>query len=272
MSHRSPRRRWGGSGAPSAAPALGGPSPILVGPVLPGGRPTRRRLLAPTPWDRRRLGAGGQHLQSAGIRPRLASPVPPSLSQCRQHPQFLSVSRSLSVLLPPVLVRWDEPGDREGCYGVKGHGLACVESWPAVGARGAWGPYVTRAVCTTHVLCVYTYDLYAVSHTCSVSRVCVSHVLYVSYTWFPCHMCSLVYVCPACVTCVFLRVQHAFLQCTGASKALYMCVCTCVHARRTCAPHISVRNLFAVPALCSRAAGAVSGAACRCRGRRLRLL
>uniref|UniRef100_A0A8C3VC10 Cadherin EGF LAG seven-pass G-type receptor 2 n=1 Tax=Catharus ustulatus TaxID=91951 RepID=A0A8C3VC10_CATUS len=92
-----------------------------------------------------------------------------------------------------------------GCHGVRVGELPCVESqrWGHGGFGGR--EYVTRAV--THVCCVSTHMISVLCHTRAlVSRVCsvcVSHVLCVSHTWFPRHVCSLVPVCPACATCVF---------------------------------------------------------------------
>lgn len=152
-----PPAEAGGSRRSKHRPGTGGP--------LPGTRsdPFRRRgarLHAACLHPRPGTGAGlvgweGQHPQTAGILPRLASPVPPSLSQrsatspvslclsqCPQHLQSLSAwsSRSQSILLPPVLVQRVEPGDRMlGCNGVRGGELPCVESRPAVGIREVWG-------------------------------------------------------------------------------------------------------------------------------------
>uniref|UniRef100_A0A8C3RDC2 Cadherin EGF LAG seven-pass G-type receptor 2 n=1 Tax=Cyanoderma ruficeps TaxID=181631 RepID=A0A8C3RDC2_9PASS len=93
VSHGSPRRRWWGSGAPSTAPALGSPSPVPVGPVLPGGCRLRAAFLHPRPGTGAGLGRGGRHRRTAGIWPCLASPVRPSLSQ---RPPTSPVPPSLS--------------------------------------------------------------------------------------------------------------------------------------------------------------------------------
>lgn len=242
MSHRSPRRRRGGPGAPSAAPALGGPSPVPGRTRSAGGEPDFTPLActhAPGPAPAWWGGRGSTH------RPRRSAPVwllqslpvclsapqhPLSLPVCSsapQHPQSLPgcpsapsifshsqpgpVTPSLVQSLPdypiaPVLVQRVEPGDRMlGCHGVRGGELPCVESqrWGYGGFGGR--EYVTRAV--THVCCVSTHMISVLCHTRAlVSRVCsvcVSHVLCVSHTWFPRHVCSLVPVCPACATCVF---------------------------------------------------------------------
>lgn len=150
VSHRSPRRRWGGSGPPSTAPALGGPLPDTRRTRSAGGAdsapPACTHALGPaSAWG------GGQHLQTVGIRPRLASPVPPNLSQCPQHPQSLSVNRSLSVLLTPVLV--------------------------AVGRARRSGGVLRSEETRTRVCGVMaggggTGDLGAVCHTCFVYHTC----------------------------------------------------------------------------------------------------
>uniref|UniRef100_A0A8C5T0W3 Cadherin EGF LAG seven-pass G-type receptor 2 n=1 Tax=Malurus cyaneus samueli TaxID=2593467 RepID=A0A8C5T0W3_9PASS len=100
-------------------PGAGGPSPVPVRPVLPGGGgPTPRRLPAPTPRDRRRLGGGGAAPMECEDPPQSSfpteclclsqcpqtSPVPPCLPQC---PPASPWPPSLVQLLP---VRFIAPG------------------------------------------------------------------------------------------------------------------------------------------------------------------
>lgn len=265
-------------------PGAGGPSPVPVRPVLPGGGSTPRRLPAPTPRERRLLG-GWQHPRTAGTRPRLASPVPLSLSQ---RPSTSPVPPSLPQCplaspVPPSLVQSlpvcsIAPGagavgqarGSGGCHGVRRHGLPCVESRPAVGTRGARGSVgVSQVLYVSHMCCVFTHMISVLCHTRALSHVCapcmshmcrVSHVLCVSHTWFPCHMCSLMPVCPACATCMFpacaTRVP-AMHRCVQGPSRVHERVCAQgAHVRLTCVCATCAR----VRALCPRAAAAGAGA------------
>lgn len=167
-----PPAEAGGFRRSKRPPGAGGPLPRTRRTRSAGaGRWLRAACLHPR--DRRRLGrrGGGAATTDHGDPPPSSfsslsqsvpapptSPVPPSAPQ---HPQSLSAwfGRSQSVLLPPVLVRWDEAGDRGG------------EGGDVARSEGRW-----TSVCGVTAGGGNTEALGDVCHTCCMCHTCAGRL------------------------------------------------------------------------------------------------
>lgn len=185
VSHRSPRRRWGVPALQAPPRRWGAPPRYSSDPFCRGGPdsapPACTHALGPaSAW-----GGGpastdrGDSAPSSLSSPFQFVPVPPASP--------VPLRRSLSGLLPPVLVRWDEPGDQEGCYGVKGTRTRVCGA--GGGGTGGLGAVMSHVLCVPHMYCVFTQMISVLCHTRPLFHTCVLRVC------FTCAVC-VIYVVP----------------------------------------------------------------------------